>query len=348
MKTTLLFMAIALSILNGFSQSTCGNLDFEDGNFSNWKTYTGTTDNIDTLTTQSFNPSRFVIMSSGYDTMTGSTIPVVGHREEGFSCKLGNAYAGGEAEKITYTFNVSGENTLFIYKYAIVLEDPGHTLDEQPQFEVKVLNENEEITNPLCGYYQVSAAANIPGFINNGMVIYKDWTTVGIDLSPYIGQNVTICFITKDCSLGGHFGYAYIDAESSKMEINTFACAGNDSIIMSAPNGFEYLWQPGNYTGQVLSIAASDTARNYSCTLTSVTGCQVVLTTSIEIENNEPDFNYISCNNVRFFGESIIDTTNIISWIWDFGDGLNGFWNEPGSFLYWRRTFQCPAYRNNE
>jgi gliding motility-associated-like protein len=328
MKTTLLFMALALSILKGFSQSTCGNLDFEDGNFNNWKTYTGTTDNIDTLTIQSFDPSRFEIMSSGYDTMTGSIIPVVAPGGR-FSCRLGNAYAGGEAEKITYTFIVSEENALFIYKYAIVLEDPGHSINDQPQFEVKVLNENGAITNPLCGYYQVSASANIPGFINNGIVIFKDWTTVGIDLSPYIGQTVTICFITKDCSLGGHFGYAYIDAESSKMEINSFACAGNDSIVMSAPYGFDYLWQPGNYTGRVLSVAANDSTISYSCTLTSVTGCQIVLTTTTEIENNESDFNYLSCDKVLFFGESLIDTAKINSWIWDFGDGSFGFGINP-------------------
>ena len=39
-------------------------------------------------------------------------------------------------------------------------------------------------------------------------VFYKNWTSVSIDLTHYIGQTVSITFQTYDCALGGHFGYA--------------------------------------------------------------------------------------------------------------------------------------------
>jgi gliding motility-associated-like protein len=328
MKTMFLFMALALSFYSGICQSTCGNLDFENGNFDNWKTYVGNTDNIDTLSVQSFDPYRFAIMSGGYDSISGYTIPMVAPGGT-FSCRLGNSNVGAEAEKMTYTLNVSEENALFIYKYAIVLEDPGHLQEDQPQFEVKILNENGEIMDPTCGYYQVSAASDIPGFQNNGIIVYKNWTTVGIDLTPYIGQIVTICFITKDCTQGGHFGYAYIDAEYFKMEIKTFACAGNDSIVMSAPFGFEYLWQPRGYTGEIISVAANEAEESYTCTLTSVTGCQVVLNASTEIISLNPNINYVSCDTVWFTGGNLTDIADIVTWNWNFGDGQTGFGINP-------------------
>jgi hypothetical protein len=42
-------------------------------------------------------------------------------------------------------------------------------------------------------------------------VFYRDWTRASIDLSSYVGQTVTVQFITEDCSVGGHYAYAYVD-----------------------------------------------------------------------------------------------------------------------------------------
>lgn len=321
-------MALALSLYEGKCQSKCGNLDFEDGNFGNWKTYTGYTESIDSMSYQSFDPCRFEITSGGYDAVTGYVVPMVAPGGT-HSCRLGNSNIGAEAEKITYSLNVSDSNALFIYKYAIVLEDPGHLPEEQPQFEVKILDENGDVADQTCGYYQVSAASDIPGFQVYGDVVFKNWTTVGIDMTPYIGQNITICFISKDCSLGGHFGYAYIDAESSWMELETIACAGDDSILLSAPYGFDYLWQPGAGTGRTMSVAADQVGNIFNCTLTSVTGCQVELTVTAEIIYVVPDFSYFSCDGVWYTGETTSDPGDITLWEWNFGDGGSGYGMEP-------------------
>jgi hypothetical protein len=32
-----------------------------------------------------------------------------------------------------------------------------------------------------------------------------------IDLSGQVGKTVTVQFLTEDCALGGHYGYAYVD-----------------------------------------------------------------------------------------------------------------------------------------
>lgn len=328
MKTMFLFIAIALPLCEGICQSQCGNLDFENGNFEGWKTYAGDFWNIDSLSVESFHPDRFKIMSGGFDPNTGNVIPVVASGGA-YSCRMGNQNTGAQAEKITYTMTITEANALFVYRYAIVLEDPGHSVDAQPQFEVKILDETGTIADSACGYYQVTAAAGIPGFQEYGHVVYKNWTTVGMDLSPYIGQEITICFIVRDCAHGGHFGYAYVDAESAKMQIETYACKGSDTIMFAAPHGFEYLWMPGGHTGRTFTVPADGSVETYSCLLTSVTGCQVLLSASSEIINIDPSFSFSSCDSVFFKGECMVDSSDVVSWLWDFGDGSTGTGRRP-------------------
>lgn len=321
-------MAIALPLCEGICQSQCGNLDFENGNFDGWKTYAGNFWNIDSLSVESFHPDRFKIMSGGFDPNTGNAVSVVAPGGA-YSCRLGNDNAGSEAEKLTYTMNITGNNSLFVYRYAIVLEDPGHSADAQPQFEVKILDRNGEVADYTCGYYQVTAAAGIPGFQSCQNVVFKDWTTVGMDLSQYIGQEITVCFVVRDCAHGAHFGYAYVDAGSSQMQIETFACKGSDTIMFAAPHGFGYLWMPGGYTGRTLTVPASGTVETYSCLLTSVTGCQVLLSASSEIISIDPAFSFTSCDSVFFNGECVIDSSEVVLWSWDFGDGSTGTGRQP-------------------
>ena len=111
------------------------------------------------------------------------------------SYRLGNDQVGAQAERISYTMKVTPETSLFVYQYAVVMEDPAHEVWEQPKFEITVTNQGE-IFDPQCGYYKVISAAHIPGFKSIDKIRYKDWTSVGIDLSRYVGETVTIEFTT--------------------------------------------------------------------------------------------------------------------------------------------------------
>ncbi|MBK9637130.1 MAG: hypothetical protein IPO63_04690 [Bacteroidetes bacterium] len=53
---------------------------------------------------------------------------------------------------------------MFIYRYAVVLEDPSHTVAEQPRFEIRVYDQNGLAVG--CGSYNVVASAGIPGFVS--------------------------------------------------------------------------------------------------------------------------------------------------------------------------------------
>src|SRR6185312_10187460 len=122
---------------------------------------------------------------------------------------------------------------------------------EQPFFSVAVLDQNGD-TIPTCGLYQVDASnahanhfASIFYPIGGDTVYWRDWTIVNVPLKKYIGQCVTIVFQSQDCSAGGHFGYAYVDASCSPLQLIASSpnFCGQDSISLSAPPGAtSYKW----------------------------------------------------------------------------------------------------------
>ena len=233
------------------SQSSCTNSDFELGNFTGWTGELGSCCPIATTPSVIVSGRHTIMTGTARDPNTCNTVPVVAPGGT-YSARLGNAINGRQAEKLTYTIPVvDASNALFIYKYAVVLQDPSHTAVDQPRFELKILNASGQVIDPVCGYYLVVADDNIPGFQTCGGTVYKNWTTVGIDLTPYIGQQISMVFATGDCDLGGHYGYAYIDAYCTALRINTNFCVGSSSVTLSAPVGFSYLWSNGATTPSI-------------------------------------------------------------------------------------------------
>lgn len=253
-----------------------------------------------------------------------------------YSARVGNDSGGSEAETLSYNITVTPTSPLFIYKYAVVLQDPGHSQEEQPRFQVRVLDENGTLIDPACGEYTVVAGAGLDGFetcntFQNGPVRYRDWTTVGLNLSDYIGQTLTIEFETGDCTPGAHFGYAYVDAYCSPLLIDASFCTSSNAAELTAPIGFEYLWSTGETT-QTIVINNPVANSNYSCTLTSVTGCSVTISTTLQMENPIADF---ALTNSCFDNAVFDDTTVLINpslldgYLWDFGDGSTSDLQSP-------------------
>ncbi len=217
------------------------------------------------------------------DPFTDGQIKVVAPGSN-MSYRLGNSRVRAQAERISYTMEVTPETSLFVYQYAVVMEDPSHEPWEQPKFEITVTNQGE-VFDEKCGYYKVVSAEHIPGFVSLGNIRYKDWTSVGIDLSPYMGQTVTIQFTTFDCQRGAHFGYSYFNAFYSKLELKVKFCEGDEFAEIIAPPGFEYKWQPTGETTRSIKVNSKDIFKSYTCTITSVTGCSVDLPTELVVRN---------------------------------------------------------------
>jgi len=312
-------------------QNTCPNADFSLNNFSNWVGYTGTYSSC--CPTQGIVAGRQTIMNApGTDPRTGNNLSVLPPGAT-VCAKLGNEQTGSQAERLTYTLTVTPQSSLFIYKYAVVMEDPGHTSTDQPKFNIRVLDNAGNLIDPVCGFYLVVSSGSIPGFQTAaGSVRWKNWSTVGINLTPYMGQNITVEYTTYDCALGAHYGYAYIACACEPMLINVNFCAGNSTVVLTAPVGFTYQWSPGGATTQSISINNPTIGTTYNCTLTSANGCQVVLQSVLNPTIVTPSFTVTSplCSNTKTFqSTSTVNQGVIDSYLWNFGNGATSTQQNP-------------------
>ena len=314
------------------SQESCYNLDFESGTLIGWEGGTGICCPVEITNFGIIRGRHSIMKGKGVDPNTCGKIPVVAPGGS-FSARLGNDNTGKEAETLSYTLDITEANSLFIYKYAVVLQDPGHKPEEQPYFRVNVFNENRELIDPACGAYNVVATSNLPGFEKCEMnkVVYKDWTTVGLDLSPYIGQIIIVEFETSDCALGGHFGYAYVEAYCSPLKISSTYCSNVNGVNLSAPLGFSYTWDTGETT-QSIKINNPADGTKYTCQLTSVTGCKVNISTVLALHDPLIDFqasNTCDKKEVVFKNTTLYNDNTLNSFHWDFGDGTTSTVENP-------------------
>jgi gliding motility-associated-like protein len=243
------------------------NIDFEKGNFNNWECRVGmvSSNPVNDIEWIGYvqRPGRHEIIASAGNTAVDEFggFPVVCPNGSGYSVKLGNKAVNAEAEGLFYTYDIPANLTRFslIINYAVVLQDPDHMINEQPRFRARIVNVTDGETNIDCVNFDFTASASLPGFqVSTTLfnVRYKEWTPISIDLTAYIGKKIRLEFITSDCTRGAHFGYAYIDVNSSCSGAiaGTVLCHGDPGISLTAPYGFQtYTWYADNSFSTVLS-----------------------------------------------------------------------------------------------
>jgi gliding motility-associated-like protein len=266
----LFFIPVGLT----YSQN-CPNSNFSANNFNNWSGTTGTVPNNGGTP---YDVTGFVIgqhqilNTPGLDPNTGNILsyPPPGSTSV---CMLGNNIPGYGAESMSYQITVDQSNRLFIYEYAMVLQAPGHSVNEEPRFIVKITDLNGNLLPGDCSYYETYGSDPNNNFTNLAGIAFSTWQKVAIDLSQYIGQTLKIQFTTLDCGLGGHYGYAYLTATCRPYNLDlAFNCDG--TVTLAAPDGFEsYLWNPGGYTTQSIQLSLQQGGTyTYSCEMIPNTG----------------------------------------------------------------------------
>ncbi|TDG35665.1 hypothetical protein EZJ43_11625 [Pedobacter changchengzhani] len=244
-----------ITVKNAYSQNCPDNIGFENGNFQNWKMSTGYTEIVNGKNTVDLAEisyavtDRHTILKDSKVLDPYGKFAVVPKDGGHVAVKLGNDGTGAQAEGISYLLNVPLNKPEFTltYQYAVVLEDPNHAPEEQPRFvaRVKDLSTGQYIP---CASFEYIATSNLPGFKKSTVdstVIYKDWSAVTINLSGYQGKQLLLEFITADCTLNGHFGYAYVDVNNTCGELITGNkyCKGLNEMNISGPSGYkEYNW----------------------------------------------------------------------------------------------------------
>ncbi len=260
------FLSLIVITINAQRVLCPPNFDFEYGNFSNWECRTGSvysngTDNVVTWNNFSqVNGRHTIIPASDLSMDPYGLFPKSCPNGSGFSILLGNDIGGAEAEGVFYTFSIPATANKFsiIYNYAVVLQTPNHLPPEQPRFRAKVidLTTNSEIS---CVSFDFTSSPYLPGFLPSpvsNLVVYKDWTPISVDLSEYAGKTVRLEFITSDCTFTRHFGYAYIDVNSTCNGVisGSTLCGGETAITLTAPFGFQdYRWYSDNSFTNIIS-----------------------------------------------------------------------------------------------
>jgi gliding motility-associated-like protein len=356
----LVFLVISTIYAVAQNNAGCPNANFSSSNFANWQGYTGNYTNP----ASAFgivNGRHTIITTPGIDPNTCGGLQLIPPGSTR-SARLGNQSTGAQGERLTYTLNVTAQNSLFIYKYACVLQDPGHSPAQQPVFQMRLLNQNGTQIGGNCGAYTVYAGQPGQNFQTCGSVKWLPWTIVGVNLQAYIGQNVTIEFTTKDCSLSGHYGYAYVVADCMPLTLDLDYCFGSPTINISGPAGFQsYNWSNGANT-QSISVPAATAAPSYTVTMQSFSNqgsCTVALTASAIPTTVQSNFTHTSAcpwAPMQFNSTPTIlpNTINGValanggasSWSWNFGDGstLNG--NNPAVHMNPTHTYQNPGTYN--
>ena len=279
------------------------------------------------------------------------------------SVRLGNWSANRampEAEGVIYSLRVDTLNfSLLLMQYAAVLQDPMHAPEDQPRFRLELLDSNFNLIDPNCAAADFIANRNLGWNLAPNNVLWKDWTTVGVDLSAYHNRQVYLRLTTYDCNEGSHFGYAYFTLQCLIKNISTTSCGNADSNHFTAPEGFNYRWYTTSNpttlsTSRTLSVPSSRTTV-YLCDLSFLNNSSCSFTLSAYGGSRYPlarvdtIVTYSNCHiNVQFVNRSTVSSDGInpvatgemaeTAW-WDFGNGYtsdsyNGYtsYDHPGTY----------------
>lgn len=249
-------LGILIVFLAGIAQAQCPeNIGFDYGSFKNWQGAKGVASTSDGSLVFNqpgiFSDVHTLFYSKDKQVDPYGKFPIVSPNGSSTCVRLGNNTVGSnKAQQLTYTFTipVNEPDYSIIYYYAVVFQNPSHQAYQQPRFTAKVFDvtDNKYIT---CGNFDFVASVGLPGFKNVGDVFYKDWSAVTINLLGFSGKTLRLEFATNNCTLGGHFGYAYLDVNqncTSPVSGSTY-CSNNPGVVnLVAPSGFQaYYWYQG-------------------------------------------------------------------------------------------------------
>jgi gliding motility-associated-like protein len=313
----------------------CNNIGFETGDYTNWTGYIGYNANSGAAVTQlsagiipntlgldSPEPgcSMFTLVDAAAGNDPYGAFPMLDPLPAGgsYSVRLGgenanlqsgssctnNSPGGAPGESMSQTFVVTTANAMFIYNYAVVLVQAPHTAAQCPYFRAEVLD-STGTPIPCLQYYVESVGTGTPPGMSvsavtsskGSPVYYMPWTSNSLNLKNYIGHPVTIRFSAAGCTPGGHWGYAYVDATCSPVQViasSPEVCMGG-TLTLTAPSAGPtgtYAWNTmpsgtagivGSTTGASVTVNANGT---YQVTVTQAPGCTYVIDTTIAFYPN--------------------------------------------------------------
>ena len=270
-----LVISLSIFLISATSIAQCPpNIDFENGTFSGWTCYTGSVSSATGVNVITLTPSGGPIFGrhTMMNALPGNGLDPYGDFPQNcpngsqHSIKLGNNQGGAQAEGVSYQFTIpaTAHKYSLIYHYAVVFQDPGHQVIQQPRLQIEITNVTDN-TVIDCSSFSFIASSGLPGFFHSPHQIgpdltpvwCKDWSANSIKLDGNEGKTIKLFFKTADCTLSAHFGYAYVDVDSdcSGTFVGATYCHDDTAVNVLAPDGYQnYTWFNSLFT-QVLGTS---------------------------------------------------------------------------------------------
>lgn len=234
------------------------NIDFElslPGAYTGSNSVSGWTITSQTTTNNCGYSSNWVPGSSEFSIVTTpiTAFPSIGtipNSPLGGSqvARLNSLIANGGIAKISKTFSVTGNVTLYV-AFAGLWQDGGHACCDQTSFKILLKDAQDNVLN--CSSYSVSFPGSACQSGSTGYSVttsgsitssWTNWQIKYIDLSPYVGSSITLEITNCDCTFGDHYGTLFVDAD---LQISTPVnyCAGSSQAVINGPFGsYTYQW----------------------------------------------------------------------------------------------------------
>jgi gliding motility-associated-like protein len=266
----------------------CINEGFETGNINGWVCTQGVntsacvypvTNNTITFPNASYITTSVTPFT---DPIFGVTIPNSPFTGSVVAKINDHLISFAPAVKLAQTFPVTNSNFLYEFAYVAMMATQ-HTCCQQPFMRVSVRDNVGNLlscplftfappppSGPICSSSGVTWAAQQTVTTTQGTYLARrnpTWQKYSIDLTNYIGTNVSIEVVVADCSPTGHFGYAYFDSNCSELGFNLATSSGTSFVTaptqtvnitglcgttatITAPSGLgPYLWNGPSGSG---------------------------------------------------------------------------------------------------
>lgn len=197
------------------------NPGFENGTASDWTLHSGDwSASGQTLNDHNQSDSSVITGASATDSNTlGQLHKVLAGSD---SYRLNNAANGGNFSTLTQSVTNYGSSDLY-FGFAAVLENPfsnPHTEAQTPKFSFNLVDNTTNTSLYTISFDSRNAVSQgvtwhaglDTSHDGTATWMFSDWNIVHIDASTLIGHDLTLTVMAYDCALGGHGGYAYIDA----------------------------------------------------------------------------------------------------------------------------------------
>ncbi len=223
-------------VSTALAADTFVNGGFETGSFSNWTKGYGTVSTSGN--TRIFTPTGTGSASATKDLIVTNTVSgqtVINSKDANTLGNLCEVYNGTYAARVNnfdngshynyITQQVTGyQNDRIYFAWAAVLLDPTntpHTVVQEPYFHITVTDNttstilydisfDTHFNIPAAGFHDGLVVGNSDPNNSAGIWKYTDWNPVWLNVTT--GHDFTMTVLAADCTLGGHGGYAYVDA----------------------------------------------------------------------------------------------------------------------------------------